>query len=211
MENEKLFPFNTCEKPNQSGIAQPYSVSINILSCLIVLFFLVQSKSIYSFVFLFFILLFQLFHAFSHCLHISNSIQTNMIHMIAYLVNLSNFILLYHYTHSFPATWFFIVLFVLVCMDFYFLFFEDTLYYVVSQFIIILFIYFYYYPLLPKFIQRSIFSISFFIIVISIIIFNEKINCKKMLEFFPHFPFHILVEITGLIIFYIIASNFYKL
>jgi len=40
---------------------------------------------------------------------------------------------------------------------------------------------------------------------------NEKYNCEKMLKIYPHFPYHIFIEILGIILFYVISSNFYKL
>ena len=42
------FPFNTCEIPNKTGIAQPYSVFFNIVSCLIIIYFLTITKKNYS-------------------------------------------------------------------------------------------------------------------------------------------------------------------
>jgi len=39
-----IFPFNTCETPNKNGIAQPYSVFFNIVSCFIIIYFLFTKK-----------------------------------------------------------------------------------------------------------------------------------------------------------------------
>ena len=67
---EYTFPFSTCEKPNKSGIAQPYSVLLNLINCIIVFYFLLKTKHNYTFILLFSILSFELFHVFSHILHI---------------------------------------------------------------------------------------------------------------------------------------------
>lgn len=37
-----LFPFSTCEKPK--GVAQPWSVAVNVLSIFIIIYFLFQVK-----------------------------------------------------------------------------------------------------------------------------------------------------------------------
>ena len=69
----------------------------------------------------------------------------------------------------------------------------------------------YYFPLLPKFIRTKGYQIIFFVSIILLLILNEKYNCKKMMSIYPDFPYHILIEIIGIILFYIICSNFYKL
>ena len=37
--SEYTFPFDTCEKPNKNGIAQPYSAFFNIINCVIIFYF----------------------------------------------------------------------------------------------------------------------------------------------------------------------------
>ena len=44
-QNPKPFPFNTCEIRG-NVVDQPYSASINILSCIILLYLLLQAKHI---------------------------------------------------------------------------------------------------------------------------------------------------------------------
>ena len=69
--NRYTFPFGSCEKPQtKGGIAQPYSTSINIILCLIILTFMFQSNNLYSRLFLFTILVFNGFHTLSHTIHI---------------------------------------------------------------------------------------------------------------------------------------------
>ena len=41
--------------------------------------------------------------------------------------------------------------------------------------------------------------------------FLLKYNCKKMLEYYPHFPYRIFIETIGIILFYIICNAFYRL
>jgi hypothetical protein len=105
-DNSYTFPFNTCEKPNKIGIAQPYSVFFNLLSCFIIIYFLTKTKSKYSFLLLIAILLFELFHTFSHTIHINNYSQIIITHLLAYFVNFCYFIVLYNYSKVFPNNMF---------------------------------------------------------------------------------------------------------
>lgn len=41
------FPFNTCEIPNETGIAQSYSAFLNLISCFIIIYFLSKTKTIH--------------------------------------------------------------------------------------------------------------------------------------------------------------------
>ena len=85
--SDYTFPFDTCEKPNKNGIAQPYSALFNLINCIIIFYFLLKTKNNYTFIFLFSILFFELFHLFSHIVHIKGSLQINMSHFSAYLIN----------------------------------------------------------------------------------------------------------------------------
>jgi hypothetical protein len=87
----------------------------------------------------------------------------------------------------------------------------NVVYYIFSQALLFLSVLFYYYPLLNKNIKNTIHIIFFLAIMIMFLLLNEKYNCKKMLDTYPHFPYHIIIEIIGIILFYIICSSFYKL
>lgn len=87
----------------------------------------------------------------------------------------------------------------------------DVVYYISTQSLLLLSVLLYYYPLLSKSIKNKINIISFLIILIIILFLNEKYNCKKMLSIYPHFPYHVLIEIVAIFLFYIVCSTFYKL
>lgn len=209
--SEYTFPFNTCEKPNKNGIAQPYSALVNLINCIIISYFLLNTKNTHTFILLLSILCFELFHVFSHTIHINGSIQINITHMLSYAMNLAFFYAFYCYTNIFPSNEFIFYLVVLVCLDVYSMLNLTIIYYLLSQSIIFISLLLYYYPLLPKFIQLSIYKIIFFIGVIILLFLNEKYNCEKMLKIYPNFPYHTFIEFVGIILFYIISSNFYKL
>ena len=209
--SEYTFPFDTCEKVNKNGIAQPYSLLFNLINCIIILYFLLKTKNDYAFMLLFLILCFEVFHSFSHIVHIKGSVQLNTIHLLTYLINIAFFYLFYSYTKRFPNKVFIVYLIVLVCLDIYSVFNLPIIYYLSTQSIIFISLLLYYFKLLPKFIQNSIYQIIFLVAIIILLVLNETYSCKKMLEFYPHFPYHIFIEIAGIVFFYVICSNFYKL
>ena len=209
--SEYTFPFNTCEKVNKNGIAQPYSLFFNLINCIIILYFLLQTKNNYTFMLLFSILCFEVFHSFSHIVHIKGSIQLNIIHLLTYLINFAFFYLFYSYTKKFPNKIFILYLIGLVCLDIYSLFNLTIIYYLSTQSIIFISLLLYYYRLLPKIIQNCIYQLILLIGFVILLVLNETYNCERMLAFYPHFPYHIFIEITGIVFFYVICSNFYKL
>jgi hypothetical protein len=209
--NEYTFPFNTCEKPNKKGIAQPYSSLINLLNCIIIYYFLLKTKNNYTFILLFSILCFELFHVFSHSIHIQGSVQINITHMLSYCINFAFLFFFYNYVKKFPSIWFIIFYVFLIFLDIYTFCNMNVVYYIFTQALLFLSVLFYYYPLLPKNIQNTIHIIFFLVTIIIILFLNEKYNCEKMMSVQPDFPYHIFIEIIGLVLFYIICSNFYKL
>jgi len=203
-----IFPFSTCEKPNKNGIAQPYSVVVNIVSIFIILYFLCQAKNIYTFFLIFSLLAFECLHTFSHVIHLSNYMQINIIHSLGYIVNFCYLLAFYNYTHKSPSPFFATILVILLLFDIYSFMFLSFIYYFSSSFIIFFTILIYYYKYIPKNKQNYIMVILSLGISIMLLFYNEKINCKKMLEVFPNFPFHIFLEIAGLFIFYFICKFF---
>jgi hypothetical protein len=209
--SEYTFPFDTCEKSNKTGVAQPYSALFNLISCLIILFFLLKTKKLYTFLLLFSFFCFELFHVFSHIIHINGLIQINITHSLSYLMNIAFFYAFYSYTKKLPSYGFMLYLLILVCLDTYSFLYLSIIYYLTTQFSIFFSLLVYYFPLLPKFIKNRMYQILFFIILIILLFLNETYNCEKMLQIYPAFPYHIFIEITGIIFFYIICSIFYKL
>jgi hypothetical protein len=205
------FPFSTCEKPNKNGIAQPYSSLLNLINCLIIFYFLIKTKKNYTFILLFFILCFELFHVFSHSIHISGSIQINITHILSYCINIAFLFFFYSYVKKIPSIWFIIFYVFLIFFDIYAFLNMNVVYYIFSQALLFLSVLFYYYPFLTKNIKNKINIIFFLVIIIILLFLNEKYNCEKMMSIYPYFPYHILIEIIGIILFYIICSNFYNL
>jgi hypothetical protein len=209
--NEYTYPFDTCEKSNENGIAQPYSALFNLINSMMIIYFLFKTKKNYTFILLFSLLCFELFHVFSHINHIQGDIQTNIQHLLTYSINLSVFYVFYCYTNKLPSYKFIFYLIALICFDIYSINYLTLIYYLSSQFAIFISLLLYYLPLLPKFIHTSVYQIIFLVCCIIFLFWNEKHNCEKMLKIYPSFPFHILIETVGIITFYIICKNFSKL
>jgi len=204
------FPFNTCEKPKKKGIAQPYSALLNAVNCVMILYFLVQTKTHYAAILLFSIFCFELFHVFSHTIHIPGSIQINITHALTYIMNASFFYLFYCYTKKIPGSLFLFYIITLIFVDIYSYLNLSIIYYLLSQSILFVSLLLYYLPLLPKYVKTSIYQIIFWISIVILLFLNEKYNCKKMLDVYP-LPYHTMIEIVGIFLFYIICSTFYKL
>uniref|UniRef100_A0A6C0B862 Uncharacterized protein n=1 Tax=viral metagenome TaxID=1070528 RepID=A0A6C0B862_9ZZZZ len=205
------FPFNTCEKPNKNGIAQPYSAFFNLITCSIIFYFLIHTKTLHAFILLFCILIFELFHVFSHIIHIEGPSQINITHLLTYLMNIAFFYLFYSYTKKFPSYQFIIYMSLLVILDVYTFYNHSFVYYLTTQSAIFISLLLYYFSILPKFIQSSVYKIIFFVSIVIGLFINETYNCINMMSLYPHFPYHIFIETIGIMLFYVICSNFYKL
>lgn len=206
-----VFPFSTCEKIQHNHIIkQPYSAFVNALSVSIILLFLLNTKFGPTFVFYVSLFFFQFFHMFSHMFHLDGYIQTNVIHIISYFINFSLFYLLYSISKMFPSIYFIIMYTVFIAMDIYAFTYLTLLYFIPTQIMLLLSILFYYYQYLPALFKDNMLLFIFIILLISGIIYNEKVNGKEMLANYPDFPFHIFVEIPGLFIFTFLMYVFHS-
>jgi hypothetical protein len=196
------FPFQTCEKPKK-GIAQPYSALLNAMNCVMILYFLVQTKTLPTTLLLFSIFCFELFHTFSHSIHIRGSIQINITHFLSYCINFAFLFFFYNYTHKFPSFMFLFYYLCFIVIDLIIFFNLNIIYSIFSQALLFLSILFYYYPYLSYSIQTQIHILFFFVLIIMGLFLNEKYNCKKMLDFYA-LPYHSLIEIVGILLFYLI-------
>jgi hypothetical protein len=190
------------------GIAQPWSAAVNVLSIFIILYFLLQVKNWYSFLLIFFLLVFECVHTFSHVIHLSSYLQLNLIHSLTYVINICYLFAFYNMTKKAASPLFLTYLAALACVDLYSFFFLSFVYYFTSALLMFFSILLYYYPYIPKEKQNYILIILALGVTIMGLFYNEKMNCEKMLSFMPHFPFHALLELTGTFIFYFICKFF---
>jgi hypothetical protein len=210
--NEYTFPFDTCERPSKNGLfAQPYSVFFNCISIIITIYFLTKTKHYYSFALILVILIFQLFHQFSHVVHIEGKIQTYIIHSLAIVVNIFYLYALYKFTKVFPSNRFLLYAALVLAFDMYAVLNLPFVFYFFTQILLLSSTFIYYNRLMPSYYQKTlpyIIGSSFFVFLVFV---NESLNCKYMLSVYPNFPFHAVTEVLGIIPFYLILSVFHRL
>ena len=152
-----------------------------------------------------------MFHVFSHSIHIFGSIQINITHILSYCINFAFLFFFYNYVKKIPSISFILFYIFFILLDIYSFCNMNVVYYIFSQALLFLSVLFYYYSFLSKNIKNKINIIFFLVFLIIILFLNEKFNCEKMMSIYPYFPYHILIEIIGIVLFYIICSTFYKL
>lgn len=210
-EDDFVFPFSTCETPKKDGVAQPYSVLANMLSIMVIMYFLFQTKNIFPFLLILSLLAFECMHTFSHIIHLPGYIQGIIVHFIAYIINLFYLLTLYYYTKHAPSISFLIFLVCLILIDIWFFTSFSFVYYFSSSIFIFFSILMYYYSYLPKNKQSYIIIILLLGLSIVGLFYNEIYNCKNMLSMFPGIPFHALLELNGTVIFYFLCKFFYQM
>jgi hypothetical protein len=114
----------------------------------------------------------------------------------------------YNYTKKLPSLFLTTILIILLLFDIYSFLFLSFVFYFTTSLFIFFSILIYYYNYIPKDKRHYILVILALGIFIMLCFYNEKINCKKMLDIFPNFPFHAPLEIAGLLIFYYICKFF---
>jgi hypothetical protein len=211
------FPFDSCEKPQQTieiggvKIAQPWSVAANMVSIFVILYFLLKTKKVYTFLLIFMFLLFESFHTFSHAIHLEGNIQYHIVHILATLINVCYLYAFYRSTKVFPSKFFIAFITAVEIVDIYAFNHFSFLYTFITQIVIFISVFLYYKPHLPSKYQGNIPYIIAIAILITLVLANERFNCEKMLTVFPDFPFHMIIESLGIIAFYLILSNIYQL
>jgi hypothetical protein len=210
--NKYTFPFNSCEIPQKNGIAQPYSTTINLFLCSIIIFYLAKSNNNYSRMFLASVLIFNIFHTFSHFIHISffTNGQFYLTHFSAIISTFFFILLLNNITKKNLFQWQIWLLLLLYIFDLILIILNISHIYNIITFLLLLFLImiFYYGFLSGKIKQNIIYIILFSLIVLFFQIF-EIFHCQFILENF-NFPFHIMTEISACIPIYLLCVTFYK-
>lgn len=197
------FPYSTCEKPQMNSIIQqPYSTIVNVLTVALLMYFLYISKSWYlKIVFLTYII-FEIWHTISHMIFIGGHIHQNISHILAYVIAFVTLIVFLHLTKSRLSNNYVILLFIFVCIDIYIALFVGGIYMILSGIIIFIIILSIFY----KRFKSNILYFIFLLLGLILLELNESFNCRSLLVLYPYFPFHIFIEIYGLILFYILSK-----
>ena len=197
----KPFPFNTCEVRGEL-VDQPYSASINILSCIILLYLLSLAKHIEIQFFIVSLFIFQAYHAYSHLFWNSDehSLEhTYIIHASSYLIIIALITAISFISGEAPNI---PVIFAAILLDFYLLLnYIGTVYNAISgiNIWVIVLITGLWNVKLPTVVKQLLPILLLLFAVIIGLFFNEKYNCEAMMNAYS-FPYHIAIEICGLVI-----------
>ena len=118
---------------------------------------------------------------------------------------------LYNYSNVLPNKLFLFYLLVIILFDIYAFRKFPFIFYLFTQFLIFISLFVYYYNYFSKDIKNKIPLIFILTFLILLLFINESYNCKKMLNKYKWFPYHIFIEIIAIFIVYNISSIFSKL
>ena len=200
-QNPKPFPFNTCEIRG-NVVDQPYSASINILSCIILLYLLLQAKHIEIRFFILSLLIFQAYHAYSHMFWSENEeslIHVYIIHSITYIIIFALIIAISFISGELPNI---PIIFTVILLDMFILYnYIGTVYNAISgiNIWVVVLITGLWNVKLPAIVKQLLPMLLILFGVVILLFFNEKYNCQTMMEAYP-FPYHTAIEICGLVI-----------
>lgn len=210
-ETSFVFPYNTAEKVKKNSyFKQPYSSLVGILTIIMIFYFLLKTKTAQGFILIFSILLFELFHTYSHIDHF-NSIetQTKIVHSLVIFINLSLLCALSKYSNKDVSIYFVLFISLILLFDFYALYNLSIGYYIITQIIVLFSIIFYYLKSITKIFNIKLLLGLFLIVYLGFM--NETINGEYLLNNYPNFPFHAVLEILLFVLIYNFVSSLYKI
>jgi hypothetical protein len=207
---QPFFPFKTCEEPSENGlVAQPVSATINIITCIILMYFMLQARTTAVRILFLSFITFQAFHAFSHIQHIDGSIQVNVIHVIWYMLSFTALYTIITLSKISPSIYIIAMLCALIIIDLYIWNFIGGVYMIFSGFAILLSIVISYYNSYPTFIKNALIYMIIGLCILLAFIVNEKLNCENMIAY-ANLPYHAIIETLGLILFIALAYLFVR-
>jgi len=200
-QKPKPFPFNTCEVRGDI-VDQPYSASINILSCIILLYLLSQAKHIEIQFFILSLFIFQAYHAYSHLFWNENEYSLQhvyIIHATSYIIIIALITAISFISGELP---YIPIILAAILLDIFILYnYIGTVYNAISgiNMWVIILITGLWNVKLPEVVKQLLPILLMLFAVIIVLFFNEKYNCDAMMNAYQ-FPYHIAIEICGLII-----------
>ena len=205
-----VFPFNTCEVPdNDSLVKQPVSAVINLISTIILFYLATKAKTTHVSFLLFCYGLFELWHTISHIVHIENNkyLQTNVVHILGYLIAFSSLWSIQQLSGKVNSMLFYKILAIIVLIDLYTWVEIKGVWTIFTGLSIFAFIIFGSIDKLSPQFQNSLPLFISGLLLLFILFVNENINCDKMLKYHK-FPYHAIIEVLGLIMFVALSKQF---
>jgi hypothetical protein len=207
---QAFFPFHTCETPNNDGlVAQPVSATINIITCIILIYFAWHARTITIKILLLSFIVFQAFHAFSHIRHIEGHVQSNVIHTIWYFVAFMVLFTSMQMSKKPPSIYTILLLSIIILIDLYLFFYTSKVYMVFTAFTLPVIVVLSYYNTYPTFMKNTIPYLILLLIIVAVLLLNEKYNCEAMIAY-ANLPYHAIIETLGLILFTTLAYLFVR-
>lgn len=204
-----IFPFATCERPHKNKfIKQPVSAFINIITCIILLVYVIYCKTFAVKLVLFSFLIFQAWHAYSHMQHIPGYIQANTAHILWYIVTFSVLYAIITLSHIKIQNKMIFIIIILVIIDVIIWKYIGGFFMIMSGLCIMLYVIVSCYYKLPQYFKKAVPYLVAGLAVLLLLLYNEFINCKNMLAY-KQLPYHALVEICGLLLFAGLAYLFF--
>jgi hypothetical protein len=200
-QKPKPFPFNTCEVRGDI-VDQPYSASINIVSCIILLYLLSQAKHIEIQFFILSLFIFQAYHAYSHMFWNENEYSLQhvyIIHATSYIIIIALITAISFITGKLPNI---PIILAAILLDIFILYnYIGTVYNAISgiNMWVIILITGLWNVKLPDVVKQLLPILLMLFAFIIVLFFNEKYNCDAMMNAYQ-FPYHTAIEICGLII-----------
>ncbi len=205
--NDYIFPFSTCERPNQYGIVQPFSSIVNFVIVMLLVYFFMKAKSIQlKYVFASFIL-FELWHTISHMTFIDGSVQQNVVHFLAYNLAFVTLYAILGLTKSSLEIYQILLLIAVVIIDIMVYMYYGGVYIILTGTLLFIVVLVCIYNMMPSFVIYYVIAL----LGLSLLFINEAVNCKWLLQKWPNFPFHIFIEIYGLVLFYFLGKKLLSL
>jgi len=196
---------------NDTWNTEPYSLSVNVISCIIVLYFLFQTKHLRSFLLVFGLLMFDIMHLFSRWVHITDGLQITITYVIAMTTNFLFLYNIYKYTGKTPSNLLLGTIFAIFVTDIYFFFNMSFVYYLFTQILLLFVIIFYYFSAVKKLMDPFFYLFVGLILTTYAVFLNETYNNKKIIEIYPEFPYHLVIEILVTISNHLFVSSFSQL
>jgi hypothetical protein len=202
-----LFPFTTCENVNRNGIAQPYSAIINIITFFTLVLLTFVAKTLPVKLMLSVYAAFEAWHAFSHMKHIPGVLQTNVVHVLGYMMAFATLNAILYLSNSRPSIALMGIISFAVIVDIYVFYFVKGVYTVFTGLLIFAAVVLGSYSKIPHVLKIYIPYLIIGLIALFGLFINETYNCEKMLRY-RLYPYHAAIEILGFVLFTALAMFF---
>lgn len=207
------FPHNTCEKSHPHWpVAQPYAFAINMLSAVVLAYFsLVHARTLPVRTTLAVFAVFEGWHAASHAVH-SIPYSFVIVHVLGYVLSAAMFWtlqLLSGYPGLPTEAW--LILVALVAADIVAVSKKRHTIFPIATGLTILMgvlLLHQYAGALPPWLTRDILPwLLAGTVLVILLLWNEAAHCQRMMESNDRIPYHVIVEILGLVLFVALART----